>query len=726
MSMHHRQPERQNHRTRHDSGRQARIRRQADRDARRSEHRLLAIQRNRARWQRRWARWSQAFPRFVPLNLSWFGALAATIAGVVQGLSRTASRNGQMLARLATAPTRKPGGSTQRLAIAGGQSLQLEQLEERRVLSATYWVNDNWFDVNGGSLVAGDSVDGSNDGEGAIVETYGTTAFSSLSDALAVAADGDTINVLRGTYVESSLPTVTQDVDIAAYNPGEVDVDVNGAATGVTIAASADASISGINLTNYAATGIEVQGSLDLSGSTLDGGFTGINVSGTLTMSTTVVQNAGIFDVQVGGSGAQAIISSSEMLNAGTAGLIVSAGNATVTGSKVSGNYKGVLVSSSGMASVTGSDLSGNTTRGLENATASVVNASGNWWGSAVESVVNSSRLGPVDFSPYLATNTDLDLGAVGFAPDDSHIYVTSLGNQSGAVSRVQEGVDVVTSGGTIDVLNGTYLASNTVVDKPVTITGQSEAGVKIAPAAYDGHDDSNYSGSAQQGFLIESPDVTIENLTIDGNANAALTAHAQNYRNAILADTDNGWSGGNLTVNQVTIKNIFRKGVGLYSNGGVTTGNVVSNSTFDSIGTDPALGFEHSFAIASFSSSGEFFGNAITHFSGGIGSNYLDGNPAHGPLLSVHDNAISLPATGTGHPTVGLDMSGLADGSELYANSIDMTGGYAGGDMAIVVQYCASRRRRHGARPYEHRRRWQRHRHLPVLQQRFGPSGVG
>ena len=127
-----------------------------------------------------------------------------------------------------------------------------------------------------------------------------------------------------------------------------------------------------------------------------------------------------------------------------------------------------------------------------------------------------------------------------------------------------------------------------------------------------------------------------------------------------------------------------------LYSDGGVTTGNVISNSSFDSIGTDPTVGFEHTFAITSFSSSGSIFGNTITNFSGGIGSNYLDGNPAHGPQLLVHDNSISSPASGTGHPTVGLDLSGLADGSDIYSNPIDMSGGYAGGDMAIIVQFTA------------------------------------
>ena len=257
------------------------------------------------------------------------------------------------------------------------------------------------------------------------------------------------------------------------------------------------------------------------------------------------------------------------------------------------------------------------------------------------------------------------------------------------SMSSIQNAVNVSSSGQTVLVQDGLYTESNILISHPLTIQGQSCA-VIVAPAAYDGHDDSTYGVSAQQGFQIASSDVTIKTLTIDGNANPALTLQSQNFRNAVLADTSDGWSTGNLTVNDVSIKNIFRKGVALYSSGGVTTGNVVSNSSFDSIGTDAAVGFEHSFAIASFSSSGSIFGNTITNFSGGIGSNFLDGNPAHGPLLLVHDNSISSPAAATGNPTVGLDLSGLADGSDIYSNPINMTGGHSGGDLAIVVQFTA------------------------------------
>ena len=312
------------------------------------------------------------------------------------------------------------------------------------MLSATYWVNDNWAvtadNDSSLSLTPLDTVANSGIGDDGTVTglTFGVNAFDSLTAALAVALDTDTINVISGSYTKA-LPTITKDVDIIAYNPGDVDLDANSAFTGIFIASTADVLISGISLTNFLSTGVEVQGILQLDNSVVDGALTGIYVNGgSLTMDSTIVRNATIFGVQVG-AGGQATISSSELTNDGTAGLIVSSGNATVTGSKISGNTKGVLVNASGMANVQGSDLSGNTSRALENATPALVNASGNWWGFADQFSVNLQRLGLVDFSPFLADGTDQDLGDVGFVADRSELYVTTLGGQAGLLGACKK-----------------------------------------------------------------------------------------------------------------------------------------------------------------------------------------------------------------------------------------------------------------------------------------------
>ena len=53
-------------------------------------------------------------------------------------------------------------------------------------------------------------------------------------------------------------------------------------------------------------------------------------------------------------------------------------------------------------------DLSGNTTAVTNNDLTDAFNASGNWWGSNAEGSVAASVVGPVDFTPYLDTGTDV------------------------------------------------------------------------------------------------------------------------------------------------------------------------------------------------------------------------------------------------------------------------------------------------------------------------------
>ncbi len=85
---------------------------------------------------------------------------------------------------------------------------------------------------------------------------------------------------------------------------------------------------------------------------------------------------------------------------------------------------------------------------------------------------------------------------------------------------NIQAAVNAVAPGGTVKVRDGTYNQSNITVSKAVTITGQSRAGVLVGPSIADAHADSSTSGPISNGFLIDSSDVSIEHLTIDGNQN--------------------------------------------------------------------------------------------------------------------------------------------------------------------------------------------------------------
>jgi hypothetical protein len=131
----------------------------------------------------------------------------------------------------------------------------------------------------------------------------------------------------------------------------------------------------------------------------------------------------------------------------------------------------GVLVrSSSGGVVVNGNDLSGNSTYAVKNEPAAVLNASGNWWGSALEASVTSAITGSVDYTPWLNSGTDTNTGATGFQGDFSVLNVSAASPQAAGTGRIQEGIDLV-SGSTVNVAAGTYNETVTV-NKAITLTG--------------------------------------------------------------------------------------------------------------------------------------------------------------------------------------------------------------------------------------------------------------
>ncbi|MBW8884330.1 MAG: hypothetical protein JF612_06030, partial [Planctomycetia bacterium] len=122
-------------------------------------------------------------------------------------------------------------------------------------------------------------------------------------------------------------------------------------------------------------------------------------------------------------------------------------------------------------------------------------------------------------------------------------------------------------------------------------------------------------------------------------------------------------------------------------------TGNSVTNSSFSNIAT-ANIGFEHGFAIAAFQSDTTITDVDISHSGAGIASNYFV-TDADAPQLTISGVHIHDMQTVSSNPIVGLDLSGLANGSSItgslaHPNVIDMTGG-SNHDLALVIQYAAS-----------------------------------
>ena len=156
---------------------------------------------------------------------------------------------------------------------------------------------------------------------------------------------------------------------------------------------------------------------------------------------------------------------------AGVAGL-------TATGNRFSGETDGVEVlgEGDGLGESTGirlfnnsfSDLAG---QPIHNGATSLVDASGNWWGTNSAAAMTATVGANVDYTPWLDSGTDLS-SAIGFQGDFSALWADASSPQAGDKHPVQEAIDLVTSPGVVRLAPGTY-AGGIVVDKPgVTLIG--------------------------------------------------------------------------------------------------------------------------------------------------------------------------------------------------------------------------------------------------------------
>jgi hypothetical protein len=142
----------------------------------------------------------------------------------------------------------------------------------------------------------------------------------------------------------------------------------------------------------------------------------------------------------------------------------------------------------------------------------------------------------------------------------------------------IKGAISAAAAGDTVSVEPGIYTESNIEIDKSLNVIGASKDNVIVVPAAEDDNDDSRYGDTFQHAFIIKSNDVTIKNLTIDGQGNPLLTAGKNNYRNAIVTDT----GANRLHVENVAAKNIYRRGIEIVDV--ASTGHLIENCTIDNV----------------------------------------------------------------------------------------------------------------------------------------------
>jgi hypothetical protein len=275
---------------------------------------------------------------------------------------------------------------------------------------------------------------------------------------------------------------------------------------------------------------------------------------------------------------------------------------------------------------------------------------------------------GQIDFTPFLDSGANSATG-VGFAGDFSYLHVTALGDQT-AGGRIQEGVDAVTAGGIVNVLQGTFI-DNVEVDKSVEIMGAGQGLTTVLPSFVGAN---TGGGSIAPGssnvFLVQADNVTIHDLTIDGN-NSDLTSGVLSNgvdvdaRNGIITDHTLGVFNA-LDVHDVTVKNIYLRGI--YASSGGTFSFV--GNTVDNVAGEAA-----SIAIFNFGGSGLIQGNIVSNANDAIAANHSKGTQFLNNIVTNSGSGIHTDNNGS--------SGGVAD--VIQGNQVS-NGSIPGGSYGIFV----------------------------------------
>ena len=193
----------------------------------------------------------------------------------------------------------------------------------------------------------------------------------------------------------------------------------------------------------------------------IDGGNTGITTISDNTIGNISPTFAGIYL-----NGGSAIISRNRLTNTVRPMEWWGPNNVTVYNNIIDGaTFDGINCGTfSGSITISNNAIYSTTGLGVHNRTATLIDASGNWWGISTPAGVAAEVSANVDYTPWLGIGTDTDPGTPGFQGDLSTLWVDDSSPQAGAMGRIEEGLSIVTSS-TVYIAPGIYNETITLDD---------------------------------------------------------------------------------------------------------------------------------------------------------------------------------------------------------------------------------------------------------------------
>lgn len=195
------------------------------------------------------------------------------------------------------------------------------------------------------------------------------------------------------------------------------------------------------------------------------------------------------------------------------------------------------------------------------------------------------------------------------------------------AFSSVQKGINAVAPGGSVNIAAGTYIDS-VLINKPLTLAGAGQSKTTIHPdyskPVCDSGDTASLCQVASNLILVEADNVTIHDLTLDGDNPALVSSVVRggadlDARNGILTNYLAG-NYNNLEVYNTTVRNIYLRGIQFSGSAAGKTFSIHDNTIQN------VQGDAYSIAMFNRFGSGSFVNNNVDSASDGIASNWSSG----------------------------------------------------------------------------------------------------